>query len=86
MDSIIANNSTHNFYLFNQKIKMKKTISFLLVFLTTTIAIAQTSYNAYCVKPTHDGDTASLLINIGMGIYIQKDCRLIGLDTPEVST
>lgn len=60
----------------------------LLVFalLIVVIGTAQTKYTAFCIKQPHDGDTTSLLINIGMDVYIEKDCRLMGLDAPEVST
>lgn len=63
---------------------MKKLLLFLL--LVSTFVTAQTKYTAYCIKQPHDGDTTTLLISIGMDVYIEKDCRLMGLDAPEVST
>ena len=59
---------------------------FLLLLLASAIVTAQTKYTAYCIKQPHDGDTTSLLISIGMDVYVEKDCRLMGLDAPEVST
>jgi endonuclease YncB( thermonuclease family) len=64
---------------------MKK-LALGLILLITVFATAQTKYTATCIKQPHDGDTTSLLISIGMDVYIEKDCRLMGLDAPEVST
>lgn len=64
---------------------MKK-IVLVFALLISVLATSQTQYKAYSIKQPHDGDTTSLLISIGMDVYIEKDCRLLGLDAPEVST
>lgn len=59
----------------------------LLLFLFFSIfSFSQTKYTAYCIKQPHDGDTVKLLVNIGMDVYLEQDCRLLGIDTPEVNT
>lgn len=50
------------------------------------LGFSQTKYTAYCIKQPHDGDTTKLLISIGMDVFLEKDCRVMGLDAPEVST
>ena len=33
-----------------------------------------------------DGDTFKLELNLLFGVYIKRDCRLMGIDTPELNT
>jgi len=38
------------------------------------------------VLDVYDGDTFTLLIDIGFKIYLNEKCRLMGLNCPEVAT
>jgi len=38
------------------------------------------------VLDVYDGDTVTLLIDIGFSIHLKERCRLIGINTPEIRT
>lgn len=38
------------------------------------------------VLGVYDGDTMTLLIDVGFNIFLKEKCRLYGLDTPEIRT
>ena len=42
-------------------------------------------YNA-TVLDVYDGDTITLLIDVGFNIHLKQKCRLYGIDTPELRT
>jgi len=38
------------------------------------------------VLSVYDGDTCTLLLDVGFNIHLKEKCRLYGLDTPEIRT
>ncbi len=42
-------------------------------------------YNAK-VLDVYDGDTCTILIDVGFNIHLKERCRLNGIDTPEIRT
>lgn len=59
-------------------------LKFLL--LISFSVISQTKHTAYCIKQPHDGDSVKLLIDVGLDVYLEKDCRIMGIDAPEINT
>ena len=41
------------------------------------------TYNAYVVS-VYDGDTVTVILDMGMGVQKKAKCRLYGIDTPEM--
>jgi micrococcal nuclease len=41
------------------------------------------AYNAYVVS-VYDGDTITVILDMGMGVQKKAKCRLFGIDTPEI--
>jgi|TARA_R110000824_G_scaffold156625_1_gene329787 micrococcal nuclease len=41
------------------------------------------AYNAYVVS-VYDGDTITVILDMGMGVQKKAKCRLYGIDTPEI--
>ena len=41
------------------------------------------SYNAYVVS-VYDGDTITVILDMGMGVQKKAKCRMYGIDTPEL--
>jgi micrococcal nuclease len=40
-------------------------------------------YNAYVVS-VYDGDSITVILDMGMGVQKKAKCRLFGIDTPEI--
>ena len=38
------------------------------------------------VLSVYDGDTITVMIDLGLSIRVQAKCRLLGIDTPEIRT
>tara|TARA_Y100000310_G_scaffold334918_2_gene415728 strand:+ start:1019 stop:1384 length:366 start_codon:yes stop_codon:yes gene_type:complete len=43
------------------------------------------TYNAL-VLSVYDGDTVTVLLDLGLGVQKKAKCRLLGIDTPEIRT
>ena len=41
------------------------------------------AYNAYVVS-VYDGDTITVILDMGMGVQKKAKCRMYGIDTPEL--
>ncbi len=41
------------------------------------------TYNAYVVS-VYDGDTITVILDMGMGVQKKAKCRMYGIDTPEL--
>jgi micrococcal nuclease len=41
------------------------------------------AYNAYVVS-VYDGDTITVILDMGMGVQKKAKCRMYGIDTPEI--
>jgi micrococcal nuclease len=63
---------------------MKKNFIFIILF--STASFSQVEKEAICIEKSYDGDTINLIFHIGEGVYLKKNCRLMGVNTPEKAT